>query len=106
GPLRAGAPRLALAVMLLVPALAGGMYALVGTSQALDPAQHNAPDSLEDAVVRLETDLRRDPRQPEGWLLLGRSYAGMERHAEARDALARAAALLPDDDAVQVEAAQ
>ncbi|ATD68007.1 MULTISPECIES: cytochrome C biogenesis protein [Luteimonas] len=104
--LRAGAPRVAVAVALLVPILVGGLYAIVGTPQALDPEQRRAPDSLEDAIARLEADLQRDPRQPEGWQLLGRAYAGLERFDASRDAFARAALLLPDDDALQVEAAQ
>ncbi|MDR6992104.1 tetratricopeptide repeat protein [Luteimonas sp. 3794] len=104
--LRRGASRVALAVTLLVPMLVAGMYMLVGTPQALDPAELAAPDSLDDAIARLETDLQRDPRQPEGWLLLGRAYAGLERFDDARDAIARAAKLIPEDDAVQVEAAQ
>lgn len=104
--LRRGASRVSIAVTLLVPVLVAGMYMLVGTPQALDPEELAAPDSLDDAIARLETDLQRDPRQPEGWLLLGRAYAGLERHDDARDALARAAKLLPEDDAVQVEAAQ
>ena len=104
--LRRGASRVALAVTLLVPVLVAGMYLLVGTPQALDPAERAAPDSLDDAIARLETDLQRDPRQPDGWLLLGRTYAGLERYGDARDAIARAAKLLPEDDAVQVEAAQ
>ncbi|MDR7193073.1 tetratricopeptide repeat protein [Luteimonas terrae] len=104
--LRRGASRVALAVTLLVPVLVAGMYMLVGTPQALDPAELAAPDSLDDAIARLETDLQRDPRQPEGWLLLGRAYAGLERFDDARDAIARAAKLMPEDDAVQVEAAQ
>ena len=104
--LRTGAPRVAVAVALLVPILVGGLYAIVGTPQALDPEQRRAPDSLEDAIARLEADLQRDPRQPEGWQLLGRAYAGLERFDASRDAFARAARLLPDDDALQVEAAQ
>jgi len=104
--LRRGASRVAIAVTLLVPVLVAGMYVLVGTPQALDPAERAAPDSLDDAIARLQADLQRDPRQPEGWLLLGRAYAGLERFDDARDAIARAAKLLPEDDAVQVEAAQ
>ncbi|MEF3080985.1 cytochrome C biogenesis protein [Luteimonas sp. SMYT11W] len=104
--LRRGASRVAIAVTLLVPVLVAGMYMLVGTPQALDPEELAAPDSLDDAIARLEADLQRDPRQPEGWLLLGRAYAGLDRHADARDAIARAAKLLPEDDAAQVEAAQ
>lgn len=104
--LRRGAPRVAIAVALLVPALVTGLYLIVGTPLALEPGQQRAPGSLDDAIARLEADLQRDPRQPEGWQLLGRSYAALERFDDARDALARAARLLPDDDAIQVEAAQ
>ena len=104
--LHRGASRVAIAVALLVPVLVAGLYVIVGTPQALDPEQRRAPDSLEDAIARLEADLRRDPRQPEGWQLLGRAYAGLERFDASRDALERAARLLPDDDALQVEAAQ
>ncbi|NYZ61260.1 c-type cytochrome biogenesis protein CcmI/CycH [Luteimonas deserti] len=104
--LRRGAPRVALGVGILVPLLVASMYLLVGTPAALDPDAVRAPESLEDAVARLEADLQRDPRQPEGWLLLGRAYAGMERPEDARDAIGRAAALLPDEDGVQVEYAQ
>lgn len=104
--LRRGASRVALAVILLVPVLVAGMYALVGTPRALDPVERATPDSLDDAIARLEGDLERDPRQPEGWLLLGRAYAELQRYTDARDALARAAKLMPEDDAIQVEAAQ
>lgn len=104
--LRRGAPRVALGVAVLVPVLVGGMYLIVGTPAALDPDEVRAPDSLAEAVARLEGDLQRDPRQPEGWLLLGRAYAGLDRPDAARDAIGRAARLLPDDDGLQVEYAQ
>lgn len=103
---RRGAPRLAAGVALLVPALVALLYLLVGTPAALDPQAVSAPESLDAAVARLETDLQRDPRQPEGWLLLARSYTAMQRPEAARDAFGRAARLLPDDDGVQVEYAQ
>lgn len=104
--LRAGSPRLALAVSALVPALVAGMYLLVGTPAALDQQELRAPGSLEEAIVRLEADLERDPRQPDGWLLLGRSYTAMEQPAKALAAIERAAKLVPDDDGLQVEYAQ
>lgn len=104
--LRRGAPRLALGVGVLVPVLVGAMYLIVGTPAALDPDEVRAPDSLAEAVTRLEGDLQRDPRQPEGWLLLGRAYAGLDRPDAARDAIGRAARLLPEDDGLQVEYAQ
>ncbi len=105
GP-RRGAPRLALAIALLVPVLVGAMYLIVGTPAALAPEAVRAPESLADAVARLEDDLRRDPRQPEGWQLLGRAYAGLGRFDDAREATGRAARLLPEDDGLQVEYAR
>ena len=104
--LRAGSPRVALAVSALVPALVAGMYLLVGTPAALDQQELRAPGSLEEAIGRLEADLARDPRQPDGWLLLGRSYTAMEQPAKALAAIERAKDLVPDDDGLQVEYAQ
>ncbi|KLJ01635.1 tetratricopeptide repeat protein [Luteimonas sp. FCS-9] len=104
--LRPGAPRVALAVAVLVPVLVGGLYTIVGTPAALDPQSLRAPGSLEEAVTRLQASLERDPRQPDGWLLLGRTYAAMQEPAKARDAIERAARLVPDDDALQVEYAK
>lgn len=104
--LRRAAPRLAVAVALLVPALVAPLYLLVGTPSGLDPQAVGAPESLDDAITRLEEDLQRDPRQPEGWLLLGRAHAGMGRVEAARDAIEHAARLLPDDHGLQVEYAR
>ncbi|MCD9028516.1 tetratricopeptide repeat protein [Luteimonas sp. BDR2-5] len=104
--LRRGASRVLLALAFAVPVLVAALYVLVGTPAALDPATRQAPESLADAVVQLERDLERDPRQPEGWLLLGRAYAGMQQPERALAAFERAAKLLPDEDGVQVEYAQ
>jgi cytochrome c-type biogenesis protein CcmH len=82
------------------------LYTQIGTPKALDPAQLRAPETLADAVAQLEAELKRDPSQVEGWLLLGRAYAAEDRLAEARDALAKAVKLSPDDPDLLVEAAQ
>src|SRR5690606_20222229 len=54
----------------------------------------------------LEATLAREPQLAEGWVLLGRAYRAEGRAIPARDALARAARLLPDEPDVQVEAAE
>lgn len=82
------------------------LYLLVGTPRALDPAQHRAPDTLAEALTRLEAELQRNPDQPEGWRLLARAHSAQGRTAEARDALARAVKLTPDDPDLLVEAAE
>lgn len=83
-----------------------GLYRMIGTSAAIDPRTLAGPETLGDAVTELETALKADPGQPEGWRLLGRAYAAEQRFTDARDAHTRAARLLPDDADAQVEAAE
>ncbi len=97
-------PALALGTGVVV--MAGLLYLLVGTPAALDPTTHQRPDSMEDAIAQLEAELERSPQQAEGWRLLGRAKGAQGRVAEAADAFAQAARLLPDDPDVLVEAAQ
>ncbi|MFZ5662518.1 MAG: tetratricopeptide repeat protein [Pseudomonadota bacterium] len=85
---------------------AGALYVLVGTPRALDPAQARTPRTLAEAIVQLEAEVRREPDQAEAWRLLGRAYTAENRRAEARDALARAARLRPQDPDALVEAAE
>lgn len=110
-PMRHASPRLFAGLVPLVVALTLGLYLLIGTPAALDPAamqrgEEVTPESLEEAMASLRTELEANPAQPEGWMLLGRSYTMMQRHPEARDAFAEALKFLPDDAALLVEAAQ
>lgn len=89
-----------------VVVMAGLLYLLVGTPAALDPAMRERPDSMADAIARLEAELERSPQQAEGWRLLGRAHGAQGRVAEAADAFAQAARLLPDDPDALVEAAE
>ena len=92
--------------IVLLAVCTGLLYRLVGTPTAMDPAQREAPRTLEDAIARLEADLARDPNQVEGLRLLGRAYLQQRQPAKARDAFARAARLAPDDADLLVEAAE
>jgi cytochrome c-type biogenesis protein CcmH len=82
------------------------LYHLVGTPAALDPQKLAVPNTLADAVTQLEAELARDPKQVEGWRLLGQAYTTEQRFDDARNAYARAAELSPQDPDVLVEAAQ
>ncbi|MEO7245828.1 MAG: tetratricopeptide repeat protein, partial [Rubrivivax sp.] len=99
---RAGAVMLALAL----PVLAVGLYAQLGNRAALDPLAAPAPAAppsaadVEAMVERLAQRMRERPDDPEGWLMLGRSYAVMGRFEPARDAYAQAIKRLPDDAAL------
>lgn len=103
---RGNARGLALGIAATLAISAAALYRLVGTPAALDPQALEAPDTLEDAVARLESELARDPRQPDGWRLLGEAYTAQGRAEAAREAYAKAAELAPDNPDVLVEAAQ
>lgn len=87
-------------------AATGLLYVLVGTPAALDPAQREMPATMEEAIVRLEAELQRDPNQVEGLRLLGRAYLQQQQPAKARDTYARAVRLAPDDADLLAEAAE
>ena len=105
-PLWRGQRGLALALSVFVAGVAVGLYALLGTPAALDPAMREAPQTMDEAIARLQGELRRNPAQPDGWRLLGRALADQDKFGESRDAFARAATLRPDDADVLAEAAE
>ena len=116
-PLRRQSPRAWLVVLAAVPLLTVGLYQVMGTPDALDPAAraastlaggdpHVDPADFAAAVAELRAELERNPEQPEGWVLLARSLAVQGDHAGARDAYARALELVPEEPALMVEVAQ
>lgn len=97
---------LAAGVMLALGLGTVALYSLVGTPAGLGQAARTAPATLEDAITELQAELKRNPNQPEGWRLLGKSLATQARFAESRDAFAKAVQLKPDEPDLQVDAAQ
>ena len=47
-------------------------------------------------AAKLAAKLEKDPNNPEGWVMLARTYYALKRHAEAASAFERAVALVPD----------
>lgn len=88
-----------------IATIAGLLYLLIGTPNALDSAQR-PPETLTDAVKQLEAELQRNPNQPEGWRLLARAQAAQGRTTEARDSYSQAVKLLPDEPDLLAEAAE
>lgn len=105
-PLWRDARGVAVGIGVVILASTGLLYMLVGTPRALDGTAQQTPRTLGDAIVQLEAELQRDPRQAEGWRLLGQAYQREGKAAQARDAYAKAVALLPDDADLLAEAAQ
>ncbi|WP_052107893.1 tetratricopeptide repeat protein [Aerolutibacter daejeonensis] len=94
------------AIFVSVLVMTGALYFAVGTPRALDPAQRRAPQTLDDAIAQLEAKLADEPGEIDGWRLLARAYTAQGRHAEARDALARAVTVAPDEPDLLADAAE
>lgn len=92
----------AVAAALTVPVLAAALYIFVGTPQALvpeseSPAHTVDAQQIEAMVERLAQRMRENPDDPQGWVMLARSYAVMERFPEAAKAYAAAVERVPND---------
>jgi cytochrome c-type biogenesis protein CcmH len=104
--------RVPLALAVGVPVVALALYGALGNMEGLQArvaldasAEPDIADVPIDAVVRMvdamaERMRARPPGQAsdaEGWTMLARSYAGLQRFSEAGDAYARASELAPND---------
>lgn len=101
----------AAALGLAVLAGAAVLYAALGTPQAMGTkvsATASAPHGVaagadagageaEVMVVKLAERLARTPQDPDGWMLLARSYSAMGRFVAASDAYAHLVSQIPDD---------
>ena len=106
-PLTAARPgsRLAVvAVIVAAPALALGLYGYLGSPTQPDlplasraPAGGVAAPQIAAMVKGLEQRLADNPRDLEGWLMLGRSKAVLGDDKAAVDAYRKAAAVAPND---------
>jgi len=92
----------------IVPVAALALYLSVGSptepAHPFDPARAAAQAEAEERVRRMTTlveelakRLEQEPNNLQGWLLLARSYATMQRHAEAAEAFGRAYELSGED---------
>ena len=82
----------AIALAVLLPLLAVGLYAVLGSPTAVLPvaaqAQRASAD-MEQLAARLASKLEQNPDNPEGWAMLARSYTSMGRWDEAERAYGR-----------------
>ena len=114
-PSRSGSPRATLLLLAVaVPVLVLGLYASLGTPAALSPQARTAPgeptpQEVEAMVAKLAERMEKQPpgnvADLEGWVMLGRSYAVMQRYPEASRAFARALQLAPGDAQILVDQA-
>lgn len=109
-------PLSTIVIALAIPTIAFGLYLQLGTPEAIRngdaapatdaAAGGNMPHSIEEMVARLKSRLTANPEDPEGWAMLGRSYAAMNRAEAARDAYAQAVQRKRDDPVLLVDFAE
>ncbi|MFI5023460.1 MAG: c-type cytochrome biogenesis protein CcmI, partial [Alphaproteobacteria bacterium] len=95
----------ALALATALPLAALALYLYVGTPTAPDfplasrekVMQSEGMHDINEAIPQLEARLKAKPDDLEGWVLLGRSYASVDRMAEAAEAYRHAVALSNND---------
>ena len=103
---------LGLAILVLMPLAGLLLYQQVGTPDALNmasistPAHSTQAPTLDQLVAELQQNLEKNPNNPEGWLMLGRSLKSMQRFPEALSALEKADQLLPGTPVIMVELAE
>nr|VFJ92831.1 MAG: cytochrome c-type biogenesis protein CcmH [Candidatus Kentron sp. LFY] len=111
---------LAVFIAIALPAVAFGLYFQLGnpallvasTKLAAPEVGHRSVDgspkqpSVEEMVARLASRLREAPDDPEGWLMLGRSYVMLGRLEEARASLAEAFQRWPNNPEILVSYAK
>ncbi len=106
-PATAGSRKAVLSIGLAVPVFALLVYGAIGNPAGLAPASgagkasEVTPEAVEAMLVklagRMETGTGNPASDRQGWTMLARSYAVLQRFAESDRAYARAIALAPDD---------
>ena len=105
-----GSKWLPLVVGVGVPVLAVSLYLALGNLRGLDPQQalpaqaaggqstHEVTaEQIAGLVDSLAAKLKQEPDNPQGWVMLARSYSVLQRFPEAVQAYEKAVALVPDD---------
>jgi cytochrome c-type biogenesis protein CcmH len=100
----------AVAIAALLPSAALAVYSAVGAPATIDAGKNGgaaaAPHDraeLAAAAEQLKARLQQDPGHVEGWVLLGRTFASLERFPEARAAYGEAIALAPKEPRLHAE---
>ena len=100
-------------LLLAFPLLGMGLYFVVGTPMALDPAWMShangdepiTPEKLEAMAAQLDQQLSQEPNNAEAWVMLGRVQRALGRYDQADVALQKSLALSRNND-VLVERAE
>lgn len=112
---RAGSARLlAVGLAVAIPVFAVGAYLVTGSPAALDPAtrlgmpEEDAAqrEKMLELTARLAQRMQEHPEDPQGWLMLARSYRALGKLPESVRAFDQLARLRPDDAEVHADLAE
>jgi len=103
--------KLALALIAALPMLTFALYRFVGSPQALDSAfiaenQNQAAPDINTAIANLQQELKSNPGNIEGWVLLARTHNAMGNFEEADSAFRKAISLEPGNPDLKAELAE
>lgn len=98
----------AIAAGLAIPLVAVTVYFAVGNPYAVMGGQavaaaHDSGQPLEVLVERLAARMAQNPADPQGWVMLGRSYQTLGRYSEGVEAFTKALAQLPGNADVMAD---
>jgi cytochrome c-type biogenesis protein CcmH len=98
----------AVGIAALLPAAALAVYSAVGAPAAIERSAAAAPAGddrakLAAAAEQLKARLQQEPGHVEGWVLLARTFASLQRYPEARTAYSQAIALAPKEPRLHAE---
>lgn len=87
------------ALLVLLPLLAAGLYAMLGNPVALDQMQRRdfTQQDINKMVSDLAAKVESEPDNLQGWVMLARSYKALRRPAEAERAYEKGYALVEQD---------
>ncbi len=98
----------AIFLIAIVPIAAVLIYLQLGNYQSIEAGSGRLADkkigapggpqmTMEEAVNKLRARLEAQPENPQGWFMLARSYAALERYGEAADAYKKTIELAGED---------
>ena len=106
---------LSIFLLVAVPIVAASLYLILGNFAAVNPTpemiagnQPKLPDqaAIQKMVEGLAEKMKADPKNAEGWLMLGKSYKYLEQYDKAADAFSKAYELLGDKPEVMLAYAE
>ncbi len=87
--------RSAIVIAILLPVIAVAVYAMLGSPSAVlstEVQTQRAAADMEQLTAKLANKLEQNPDNPEGWVMLARSYKSLGRWDDAERAFARVGA--------------